>query len=88
MRTLRHAQRFLNVQPTGGSCCRSSELGAKIDRNFIKAPDIETQRQRRGEVLPRIASFFQFLRDSESEAQRRVDEMDKARLSTFHVSWG
>ena len=31
-----------------------------------------------GRVLPRIASLFQFLRNSEPEIERRVGEMDKA----------
>lgn len=43
-----------------------------------KIPNVETRLRRRGSFLPRIASFFQFLRDSESETQRQVDEMDKA----------
>ena len=35
-------------------------------------------------LAPRIASLFQFLRDSGSKVQRDVDEMDKVSLSTFH----
>ena len=46
-----------------------------------KVPDIETGRQQRGTILPRIASFFQFLQGSESKVQRRVDEMDRVGFS-------
>ena len=63
----------------------SSGLSAKHDRNPIKVPDMETQREQRGKVLPRIVSFFQSLRDSESGAQRRVDEIDRAGLSTLNL---
>jgi len=41
-------------------------------------------RRQRGKILPRIASFLQSLRDSESDTQRHVDEMDKAGPSTVH----
>ena len=34
-------------------------------------------RQQSGNILPRIASFFQALRDSESDIQRHVNEIDK-----------
>ena len=40
------------------------------------------QHQQRGTILPRVASFFQFLQDSESETQNRVNEMNKVNLST------
>jgi hypothetical protein len=39
--------------------------------------DIETGLQQRGKFLPRIASLFQFLRDSEPGIERVVNEMDK-----------
>ena len=45
------------------------------------APRIEMGRQQRGKLLPRIASYFQFLREPEPETQRRVDEMDEVILS-------
>jgi len=41
-----------------------------------------TQQQHRGKILPRVTSFFQFLQDSESETQKRVNEMNKVNLST------
>ena len=41
---------------------------------------------RRDTLLPQIASFFQFLGNSEPEIQRYVDKMDKAIFSTFHLS--
>ena len=44
----------------------------------------QTGQQQRRKILPRIASFFQFLRDLESGIQRRVDEIDKARPSTLY----
>jgi hypothetical protein len=34
--------------------------------------------------MERIASFFQFLQDSGTEIERRVNEMDKAGLPIFH----
>ena len=45
-----------------------------------QVPGTETWRRRRGKIIPRIASFFQFLRDSESQIERRVNEMDKVDL--------
>jgi len=41
-----------------------------------------SQRQQSGKILPRVASFFQFLQGSESETQRRVNEMNEVSLST------
>ena len=42
-----------------------------------EALDAVTGRQQRGSLLPRITSFFQFLRSSGSEIQRRVNAMDR-----------
>ena len=47
-----------------------------------KGPLAGTGREQRGRLLPRIASFFQFLRDSEPEVQKRVNEMDEVIFST------
>ena len=44
------------------------------------------EREQRGKFLTRITSLFQFLRDSESEIQKRVNEMDKVGPFTFHFS--
>jgi len=44
--------------------------------------DVETGRQRRGSLFPRINSFFQFLRGSEPEIERYVNELDEASFST------
>ena len=41
-----------------------------------------SQRQRLGKILPRIASFFQFLQNSESEIQRQVNKMNEVSSST------
>jgi len=41
-----------------------------------------SQQQQRGKILPRVASFFQFLQDSEPEAQKRVNEMNGVCFST------
>lgn len=59
------------------------QLGAKEESPLgpgsqNQVPEIETGRQQRGNFILRIASFFQFLRDSEPEIERRVNEMDKA----------
>ena len=40
----------------------------------------KTGQQQLGRFIPRIASFFQFLRDLEPEIERGVNEMDKATL--------
>ena len=40
-------------------------------------PDVETGPQQRVKLLPRVASLFQFLRDSEPGIERVVNEMDK-----------
>jgi len=39
--------------------------------------------QQRGRILPRVASFFQFLQDLQPETQKRVDEMNEVCLSTL-----
>jgi hypothetical protein len=44
--------------------------------------------ERRVKLIPRITSLFQFLRDSEPEIERLVNEMDKVRPSTFLPSHG
>ena len=38
---------------------------------------IITTGRKPGKILPRIASFFQFLQNSEPEIQRRVNEMNE-----------
>ena len=68
--------------PTTGLVAHT-ETGRQTTRT---APRIETGRQQRGKLLPRIASFFQFLRDPEPEIQRRVDEMDEAILFTVSTN--
>jgi len=40
-----------------------------------------SEQQQPGKPLPQIASFFQFLQDSESEIQRQVNEMNEVNLS-------
>ena len=57
---------------------------AELDARNTKVPDIEMGQQQRGKVLPRITSFFQSLRDSESKVQKHVDEIDQAGATTFH----
>ena len=47
-----------------------------------KTPDIKTGLQKLGRFLPRIAPYFQFLRDSEPEIQKRIDEMDEVGFVT------
>ena len=41
------------------------------------------QWRQRGKILPQVASFFQFLQDSESETQKRVNEMNEVCFSTL-----
>ena len=43
---------------------------------------------RRGRILPRIASFFKFLQDSQSETQKRVNEMNEVSFSTLLPTLG
>ena len=57
---------------------RRSKLSV-IHRTF--SPPI--QQQKRGKTLPRVASFFQFLQDSQPEAQKRVNEMNEVCFSTL-----
>jgi len=45
-----------------------------------------SQRQRLWKFLPRIASFSQFLQNSESEIQRQVNEMNEVNSSTSPLS--
>jgi len=47
-----------------------------------------SQQQQRGKILPRVASFFQFLQDSEPEAQKRVNEMNEVWFSTLTPTSG
>jgi hypothetical protein len=58
-----------------------SDWVKKIDSQEV--PNIGTEPQQRGKFLPRITSLFQFLRGSEPEIERIVDEMDKAGFSAF-----
>jgi len=57
---------------------------AKLNAQNTKVPDIETGQQQRGKILPRITSFFQSLRDSESKVQKHIDGIDQAGSTTFH----
>jgi len=41
-----------------------------------------SEQQQRGKILPRVASFFQFLQDSEPEIQKRVNEINEVYFST------
>jgi len=41
-----------------------------------------TGRQQRAKILPRIASFFQFLQNSQSEIQRQVNEINEVSFTT------
>jgi hypothetical protein len=57
-------------------------MSIEVIRTFIMNdsktdPEVETGPQQRGKLLPRIASLFQFLRDSEPGIERVVNEMDK-----------
>ena len=47
-----------------------------------------SQQGRRGKILPRVSSFFQFLQDSEPETQKRVNEMNEVGFSTTLPSRG
>jgi len=41
-----------------------------------------SQRRQLGRIFPRVASFFQFLQDSEPETQKDVNEMNEVGFST------
>ena len=45
-----------------------------------------SQRRQLRKILPRVASFFQFLQNSGSEIQRQVDEMNQVISSTSPLS--
>ena len=49
-------------------------------------PNVEIGLRQLGKMLPRITSFLQLLRESESEIQKRVNEMDEVPLSVFLFS--
>jgi hypothetical protein len=62
---------------------KPGDMNVQIKRNDSqKVPNTGTGLRRRGKLLPRITSLFQFLR-SEPEIERIVDEIDKAGLSAF-----
>ena len=42
----------------------------------------QTPKRQLGKILPRIASFFQFPQNSESEIQRQINEVDEVSSST------
>ena len=44
-------------------------------------PPTQQPRQQPKGILPRVASFFQFLQESESETQKHVNEMNEVSLS-------
>ena len=54
----------------------------KSCRKGEEVPNTKTGQRQFGKVLPQIASFFRFLRDSEPEVQRHVDELDEV---SFHL---
>ena len=56
--------------------------------NQNQASVTEARKKQRRKIIPLIASFFQFLRDSEPEIERRVNEMDKVRFSTPPMASG
>ena len=45
-----------------------------------------SQRGQLGKILPRVASFFQFLQNSEPETQKRVNEMNEVSFSASSPS--
>jgi hypothetical protein len=62
-----------------------------VYRVFLRYGRREAQSVGLGKVLPRIASFFQLMRNSEPEIERSVSEMDRASSSTssnFKVNVG
>jgi len=60
----------------------SSQGGADSGDSNNHTQNTETGQRQPGKRLPRIAAFFQFLRDSEPEIQRRVNEMNEVRFAT------
>jgi len=59
----------------------SGNLNNRNDRN-LTISNTETERRQRGKILPRIASFFQFLQNSQSDVQRQVDEINEVSFTT------
>ena len=64
---------------------RPGHSKARKDRDLVaeRVPGTEAGLQQRGKILSRVASFFQFLRDSGSEIERRVNEMDTVGTPIF-----
>ena len=58
-------------------------------QNEVSLPIVATSKApkwQRAKILPRIASFFQFLQNSESEIQRQVNEMNEVTPFTYTLS--
>ena len=63
---------------------KPGDANVRIKRNDTqKVPAIGKVLRQREKLLPRIVSFFQFLRGSEPGVERIVGEMDKAGNSAF-----
>ena len=70
---------FSTSAPQNAEPDRPGDMNVHTNRNDSqRVPSIGTGVRQRGKLLPRIASFFQFLRGSEPEIERIVGEMDKA----------
>ena len=61
---------------------KPGDLNAQNEGNLTTAGTSQTPKRRRRKVLPQIASFFQFLQNSESEIQREVNKMNKVTYLT------
>ena len=67
---------------------KSGGLNAQNDGNLTIGETSQTPKRRLGNILPRIASFFQFLQSPESEIQRQVNKMNDVSISTSPLPQG
>jgi len=61
---------------------KPGDVNAQPEGKLTIAETSQTAKRQPGKILPRIASFFQFLQNSESEPQKRVNEMNEVSFST------
>ena len=56
---------------------KPGDFNTENEGNLTIAGTLQTPKRQPGKILPRIASFFQFLQNSESKIQRQVNEMNE-----------
>ena len=61
---------------------KSDDSSVQNEGNLTVAGTPQKPKRQLGKILPRIASFFQFPQNSESEIQRQINEVDEVSSST------